>query len=76
MLENMNRVVQRFTYGFDKVSGSFSIDRYHFGSDDAVCWFIDSCRVDLDGQENQGQRAKSIDKFCQVGLRHSNSGKA
>lgn len=59
---------QRFTYGIDKVSGSISIGRHHFGSDDAVCGLIDTFMVDLDRQENQRQCAKSIDKFCEVSL--------
>ena len=67
--------VQRFTYGVHKVSGSFYIERYHFGGDDATCGLIDTARVDLDGQESQRQCAKSIDKFCEVRLSHSNLGK-
>ena len=66
--------VQRFTYGIDKVSGSFFIDRDHFGSDDAACGLIDTFRVDLDWQEGQRQRSKSIDKFCEVSLSHWNLG--
>ena len=68
--------VQRFTYGIDKVSGSISIGRYHFRSDDAACGLIDAFRVDLDGQESQRQCTKSIDKFCEVSLSHSRLCKA
>ena len=44
--------VQCFTYGVNKVSGSISIERYHFGGDDATCGLIDTLGVDLDGQES------------------------